>query len=82
MSKLASSAFLASAASTLSLQTLILQKCQVKEEDTNTSASLLNWQSLSASQQLVHPQSISQRAWDTAVANKTFESLLDASTEQ
>ena len=82
MSKLASSAFLASAASTLSLQTLILQKCQVKEEDTNTSASLVNWQSLSASQELVHPQSISQRAWDTAVANKTFESLLDASTEQ
>jgi len=54
MSKLASSAFLASAASTQSLQNLILHKCQVEEED--TSASLLNWKSLSASDGLVHPR--------------------------
>jgi len=38
-------AFLASAASTQSLQNLILHKCQMEEED--TSASLLNWRSLS-----------------------------------
>lgn len=80
VSKLASSAFLASAASTQSLQNLILHKCQVEEED--TSASLINWQSLSASEGLVHPQNVSQRAWDTAVAKQTFELLLDASTEQ
>jgi hypothetical protein len=80
VSKLASSAFLASAASTLPLQTLILQKCQVNEEDTR--ASLFNWQSLSASQEPAHPHNTSQRAWDTAIAQQTFQALLDASTEQ
>jgi len=41
-----------------------------------------NWLSLSASQELVHPQSISQRAWDKEVSHQTFQSLLDASTDQ
>jgi len=80
VSTLASSAFLASAASTQSLQNRILHKCQVEEEE--TSASLLNWKSLSASEGLVNPQRISQRAWDIAVAKQTFQSLLDSSTEQ
>jgi len=34
------------------------------------------------SERLVHPQSISQRAWDTAVTKQTFQSLLDTSTKQ
>ena len=58
VSKLASSAFLASAASTLSLQTLILQKCQADVVD--NSASLLNWQSLSASEELIHPSALAR----------------------
>ena len=80
VSRLASSAFLASAASTLSLQTLILQKCQVDVVD--NSASLLNWESLSAAEELIHPISTSQRAWDKEVSNKTFQSLLNANSDQ
>jgi len=45
VSKLASYAFLASAASTLTLQTLIIGRTQVNELD--TSQSLMNWRSLS-----------------------------------
>jgi len=80
VSKLASSAFLASAASTLSLQTLILQRTQVNEID--ISQSLVHWKCLSnGPRELVQPQDSSQRAWDTAVINHSFTSLLDAQTE-
>jgi len=73
VSKLASSAFLGSAASTLSLQTLILRMTQVNELD--TSQSLMDWRSHSK-ETLELAQPSSQRAWYEAVSNLYFKSLL------
>jgi hypothetical protein len=80
VAKLASSAFLASAAGTLSLQTLILQKTQASEID--TSQSLAHWKGLSKKEQgLAQPQDRSQRAWDAAVIDHSFTSLMEAQIE-
>jgi len=79
-SQLASSVSLASAASTLSLQTLILWRTQVNELD--TSQSLMNWRSLSKETlEMTQPRDSRQRAWDEAVINQSFKSLLVTQSE-
>lgn len=78
VSTLASSAFLASAAGTRDLQALILHKCQVGVD--NIDNSLAHWSSLSS----VQPSNLteaSQRIWDSAVTEKTFQSLLSSHTD-
>lgn len=79
VSKLASSAFLASAAGTRSLQALILRKCQVEDED--VSQSLEHWNSLTNSQQVAYPDEGRQRFWDAAVVDQTAQSLLRTQNE-
>jgi len=80
VSKITWSAFLASAASTLSLQTLILRRTQVNE--LNTGQSLMNWRSLSKETlELAQPRDSTQRACDEAVGNQSFKSLLVTQSE-
>lgn len=80
VSKLASSAFLASAASTLPLQTLLLQRTQAVEID--TTQSLIHWKGLSNEEKgLAQPQDSSQRMWDAAVIGRSFKSLIDKQIE-
>ena len=76
---LAPSAFLASAAGTQRLQSLILQKCNITTEDISNSTSAVHWASLSGSAPL--PAEICQRSLDGLVTAKTFQSLVDTRTE-
>ena len=78
VSMLASSAYLASAAGTRTLQTRILEKCEGAEED--VSNSMAHWTSLAGHQATANLQESSQRIWDSAVAGKAFQSLLDSKT--
>jgi hypothetical protein len=72
--------FLASAASTLPLQTLILRRTQVYEMD--NSQSLASWERLSnTTMETTQIQNKSQRAWDEAVCSQSLKSLLDTQTE-
>jgi hypothetical protein len=73
VSMLASSAFLASAAGTQTLQTLILQKCHVVTD--NCSSSVAHWTSQSGSPAPVNAHESSQRAWDSAVTDQVLKSL-------
>ena len=78
--KLASSAFLASAAGTLTLQAQILRNTLAADEDTSTS--LRHWLSLSG---LSAGDSLpigNQRVLDSAVVTHTFSSLLNSQTSQ
>lgn len=77
VSMLASSAFLASAAGTQTLQTLILQKCHITTDE-SSSRSLARWNSLAGSQAPVNLQESCQRTWDTAVTEHVFKSLLNS----
>ena len=77
VSMLASSAFLASAAGTRPLQTLILQKCNIAEEDIN--ASLISWTSLAHTPANLHE--CSQRVWDSAVVDQSFQTLFNSQSE-
>ena len=72
---LASSAFLASAAGTLPLQTLILQKTDIDEED--ISRSLNHWKSLSG-QDPILTSATKQRSLDLRVSSHTFNNLLES----
>jgi hypothetical protein len=76
-SMLASSAFLASAAGTRPLQTLLLQKCNIAEKDIN--ASLINWTSLGHTPANLHE--CSQRVWVFAVIDQSFQALFNSRSE-
>ena len=62
---LAPSAFLASAAATLTLQTLILGKCAVRP-DPNVALTLSRWMEMFNSSQIDGSLSTRQRSWDAA----------------
>jgi len=80
VSKLASSAFLASAVSTLSLQTLILRTTKVNKLD--TSQSLINWRSLSKETlELAQLRDSRLRACDEVVNNQSLKALLGTQSE-
>ncbi len=75
VSTLASSAFLASAAGTLPLQTLILQKTDIDEED--ISRSLNNWKPLSGQDPILSSES-KQRSLDSRVSSHIFNNILES----
>ncbi|HSN23338.1 MAG TPA: hypothetical protein VLS45_04085, partial [Methylomicrobium sp.] len=78
---LAPSAFLASAAGTQKLQSLILQKCHIAVEDISHSSSLSHWALLSGSKTHSLPADNSQRSLDNAISAKTFKYLFDSKTD-
>jgi hypothetical protein len=75
---LASSAFLASAAGTLPLQSQILQNTMATVED--TSASLKHWSSISGVSGEDSVPVGNQRVLDSIVVNHTFQTLLETET--
>ena len=77
VSMLASSAFLASAAGTLSLQSQILRKTLAAVED--TSRSLKHWFALSGEDTLPVDN---QKILDSIVVNHTFQTLFETQTTQ
>jgi len=80
VSMLASSAFLASAAGTLPLQSLILRNTLAAVEDTSTS--LKHWFSVSGMSDEASVPVGRQRTLDSIVVNHTFQTLLDAQTDK
>jgi hypothetical protein len=80
VSMLASSAFLASAAGTLPLQTQILRNTQAAAED--TSSSLRHWLFISGMSGEDSLPVGSQRVLDTIVVNHTFQTLLESQATQ
>jgi hypothetical protein len=76
VTKLASFAFLASAAGTLPLQSLVLRRCKIVNEDITNSAN--HWKSLSVTDELNLSSETKQRLLDSTVANNTYNSLLEA----
>ncbi|HSN23902.1 MAG TPA: reverse transcriptase domain-containing protein, partial [Methylomicrobium sp.] len=75
VSKLASSAFLASAASTLPLQSLILGRSEADKED--MSQSIDNWKKLSGMVDVNLLPETKQKSLDTAVATHEFNNLVE-----
>ena len=73
---LAPSAFLASAAFTLSLQNTILPPSLADCEDIDISAALSSWRSLSNSEQPPQQSCAVQKAWDGTIASVVQASLL------
>jgi hypothetical protein len=71
---------LASAAGTRTLQTRILEKCDIAEEDIINSLS--HWTSLASPQAPTNRpiQERSQKVWDNAVTDRMFQSLLNSQT--
>jgi hypothetical protein len=76
VSKLASSAFPASAADTLPLQSLVLRRSKIDNEDITNSAN--HWKSPSGSDELILSPEIKQRLLDSTVANNTYNILFEA----
>ena len=68
---------MASAAGTRPLQTVILQKCSIADEDIN--ASLISWTSLAHTPANLHE--CSQRVWDSAVVDQSFQTLFNSQSE-
>jgi hypothetical protein len=77
---LASSAFLASAAGTLPLQSHILRNTLAVVED--TSMSLKHWLSVSGMSDEASLPVGNQRAWDSVVVNHSFQTLLNTQTDK
>ena len=77
---LASSAFLASAAGTLPLQSHILRNTLAVVED--TSMSLKHWLSVSGTSDEASLPVGNQRAWDSVVVNHSFQTLLNTQTDK
>jgi hypothetical protein len=78
VSMFVSSAFLASAAVTQPFQALIL-RIWVEEEHISQSSNL--WHLLTGSLETITPQDYKQILFDTAVANHTYNTLLNAQNE-
>jgi hypothetical protein len=79
VSMLASSAFLASAAGTQTLQNLILQKCHILADDIESS--LTHWTQLSCSQAPTNLQESSQRTLDGTVTEQSFQAILSSTID-
>ncbi|HSN23077.1 MAG TPA: hypothetical protein VLS45_02715, partial [Methylomicrobium sp.] len=79
VAQLASSAFLASAASTLPLQSRILRNFHLDAEDNFPSVN--TWKSLSNCSSFDDVPTMSQKALDTMVANNAFNELLSQQTD-
>jgi hypothetical protein len=80
VSMLASSAFLASAAGTLPLQTQILRNTLAADE--NTRASLKHWLSISGLADEDSPPAGNQRVLDSIIVNHAFQTLLSCHTDK
>ena len=73
---LASSAYLASAAATLSLQNAILAKSCCTISDPAVSEALAIWNTLSQAEEPVAPGNCFQKMWDNNVTSVIYEDLL------
>ena len=73
---LASSAYLASAATTLPLQNAILTNSFSTTSDSAVSEALAIWKTLSRSKEPVAPGNCFQKVWDNTVTSKIYEDLL------
>ena len=77
VSKLASSAFLDSAAGTLSIQTLIMQRSNILNEE-YISSSLTHWKLLSGQEDLLLSAELKQKSLHSKVSVQVFNDLLES----
>ena len=73
---LAPAAFLASVASTLSLQNDILAGSVISFDDKNTSDAICSWKSLSHAEIPPEPVNRFQKVWDTVVSAVVYDEIL------